>query len=103
LPDANDLGIKRDAGGGSLTMLPPMDLPRDLSGTRSPELIASMVAAAITPLMPGAGPPPTKIAKVCFCGIDLRPLYQPSFSSAAICLVSSQWLKTASEENSRIK
>src|SRR5579864_1146057 len=32
--------------------------------TPHPLLIASIVAAAITPLMPGAGPPPTKMPKV---------------------------------------
>src|SRR5579875_3108448 len=32
--------------------------------TRSPLLMASIVADAMTPLMPGAGPPPTSIARV---------------------------------------
>src|SRR5580704_8972417 len=32
--------------------------------TRSPRLAASIVAEAITPLIPGAGPPPTRIARV---------------------------------------
>jgi hypothetical protein len=31
---------------------------------RKSELKASIAAAAITPLIPGAGPPPTKIASV---------------------------------------
>src|ERR1700688_566372 len=32
---------------------------------RRPRLAASIVAEAITPLIPGAGPPPTRIASVC--------------------------------------
>ena len=34
--------------------------------TRNPEFAASIVAALITPLIPGAGPPPTNMATV-FC------------------------------------
>src|SRR5690242_4483054 len=50
--------------------------------TRNPQLIASMVADAITPLMPGAGPPPTRIASVSLMRAILRrPSLRSFFSS----------------------
>jgi len=77
--------------------------PSKMPITRSPLLIASIVADAITPLMPGAGPPPTRIAKVSLMRASwetrarhLRPRYSvrnvdeesdiwPSFSIAMAC------------------
>ena len=44
----------------SMSHLKPSSQP----STRSPRFRASMVAAAMTALMPGAGPPPTRIASV---------------------------------------
>src|SRR6185369_10541505 len=38
--------------------------PSSQPSTRSPQFRASMVAAAMTALMPGAGPPPTRMASV---------------------------------------
>ena len=38
--------------------------PSSQPSTRSPRFRASMVAAAMTALMPGAGPPPTRMASV---------------------------------------
>src|ERR1700728_4568447 len=35
--------------------------------------MASIVAEAMTPLMPGAGPPPTRIARVSMGEIPIRP------------------------------
>jgi len=47
--------------------------PRDARNrSRQPLLIASIVAEAITPLMPGAGPPPTRIARVSTGGESAR-------------------------------
>src|ERR1700737_1006910 len=44
-----------------------------MPSTRSPWLRASIVADAMTPLIPGAGPPPTRIASVSFsCIIPSR-------------------------------
>src|ERR1700681_3398689 len=42
-----------------------------MPSTRSPWLRASIVAEAITPLIPGAGPPPTRIASVSSAFITL--------------------------------
>ena len=35
--------------------------------TRAPACSATVAAAPITPLMPGAGPPPTRMPKVAMC------------------------------------
>src|ERR1700733_15573249 len=43
-----------------------------MPSTRSPWLRASIVAEAMTPLIPGAGPPPTRIASVSSPFIMLR-------------------------------
>src|SRR5579862_5307925 len=52
--------------------------------TRKPQLIASIVAEAMTPLIPGAGPPPTKIARVSLMLAKLRALLLRSFFRAEV-------------------
>jgi hypothetical protein len=37
-----------------------------------------MVAAPMTLLMPGAGPPPTRIARFLWCSIEARRHLEPS-------------------------
>src|SRR5579864_7508629 len=51
--------------------------------TRQPSLIASIAADAMTPLMPGAGPPPTRIPKVGCIDATVFP-------SSAVVLVAGE-------------